>query len=110
MKQTVKHILRTLGIGAVVITGMSVVYAGPANPIDGYISVHDNIVDKGANYGRCNALGSLAAKVCTAEGVLIPAIQSGTVDQCHAMGVDLATDPAVAPCLQPLSCEQLNTC
>ena len=70
--------------------------------------MHDNILDKGANFGRCNAVGILAGKVCNAAGTLVPAIEL-VIPQCQSVGVDLYEEPAIAPCIEQ-SCEDLGIC
>jgi hypothetical protein len=110
MKEMHKKLFVAAALTSGMFAGTSAVHADPANATNGYTSVHDNITDpdKGANFGRCNAVGGLAAKVCTAQGTLAPPIEL-VIDACNAVGVDLADDPEVAACMED-SCEDLETC
>lgn len=107
MKGMHKKLFAAAALAGVMFAGTSAVQAGPPNPANGYSSVHDNIMVNGANFGRCNAVGGLAAKVCNLNGSLVPEIEL-VMDQCSAVSVDLDTDPEVVPCLQEVSCEDTN--
>lgn len=109
MKEMHRKLFAAATLVSIMFAGASAVHAAPANATNGYTSVHDNITDKGANFGRCNALGVLAAEVCTLNGALVPAMEL-VLDQCNAAGVDLAADPAAAACMVEVPCETLGTC
>jgi hypothetical protein len=66
-------------------------------------------MDKGANHGRCNAVGILAAKVCEAQGELSPPIEL-VMEACGMLGVDLIDDQEITPCMEEVSCEAQGTC
>jgi hypothetical protein len=108
MKGIHKKLFAAAALTGVMFAGTFAVHAAPVNAVNGYTSVHDNIMVNGANFGRCNALGVLAAAVCNLNGTLVPAIGL-VVDACKTVGVDLAVDPAVANCTE-VSCEVLGTC
>lgn len=95
-------------MAALLLVGAAAVHAAPPNPLDGYISMHDTIMVAGANYGRCNAVGILAAKVC-AERTL-PAPLEPVLAACQTVGVDMIDDPEIGPCIEDTSCEALGTC
>jgi len=109
MKKMKKMLFTAAAIAGVVFALTATAHAAPPNPSNGYSSVHDNILDKGANHGRCNAVGVLAGKVCDNEGALVPAIEL-VMPLCLSVGVDLDQDPAITPCMEELSCEDLGTC
>jgi len=108
MKEMHKKLFVAAALTSVMFAGTSAVHADPAQCDQWLYSVHDNIMDKGANFGRCNALGVLAAEACNLSGALVPAMGL-VLDQCSAVGVHLAADPAAAACMED-SCEDLGTC
>ena len=111
MKGMHKKLFVAAALTSAMFAGASIVHAAPPNPVNGYTSVHDNILDKGANFGRCNALGVLAAKVCNLNGALVPVIGQTLLSDCGYVGVQLAEDPAVAGCIMvEVPCETLGTC
>jgi len=110
MKEMRKKLFAAAAFTSVMFVGASIVHAAPPNPVNGYTSVHDNILDKGANFGRCNALGVLAAKVCDLNNELVPAIGQALQSGCGEFGVQFAEDPAVAACMEEVSCEITGTC
>lgn len=109
MKEMHKKLFAAAALASVMFAGTSAVHAAPPNPANGYTSVHDNIMDKGANFGRCNAVGVLAAKVCNLNGALVPAIGL-VMNECSAVGVELHADSAVAACMEEVSCEATEEC
>jgi hypothetical protein len=77
------------GLSALVLSS-SLVMAGNANPQSGYESLFDNITDKGANNGRCNAIGVLASIVCDTTGDVHPSLGPIT-EACGAIGITVET-------------------
>jgi len=108
LKEMLNKLFGAVVLASAMVVGASAVNAAPPNPVNGYTSVHDNILDKGANHGRCNAVGVLAAKVCNLNGALVPAIEL-VVDACGSVGVDLGADPEVSLCMEE-NCEVIGTC
>ena len=86
------------GLSALVLSS-SLVMAGNANPQTGYESLYDNITDKGANNGRCNAIGILASLVCDTTGQVVPDVGPIT-EACGALGITVETNcDTPSPCL-----------
>ena len=114
MKQTIRQVFGAAATAGMMVAGVTAVHAGPPNPAQGYASLYDNILDKGVNFGRCHAFGSLAAKVCAAQGYLDPKLYSDSsiLSNCTSLGVDFYDDADVAPCIEtrPPSREDLGTC
>ena len=85
------------GLSALVLSS-SLVMAGNANPQTGYDSLYDNILEKGANNGRCNAIGVLGSLICDTTGGLHPGIGQIT-EACGALGITVETNCDTSPCL-----------
>jgi hypothetical protein len=72
----------------------SLAMAGDSGAQVGYNSLHDNILDKGANNGRCNAIAVISSLICdaapypyqTVSPSLLPIIEA-----CEGVGVPLQT-------------------
>ena len=83
MNKNHRKIICIAGLAAMLVGGVSQVQAGKADPQKGYESLYYNIDEKGANIGRCNAIGILAEMICQSTGKLDPFINTSSVsEQC----------------------------
>lgn len=105
MRKNINQFLLTTTIGSIMLCATAV--AAPPDPFQGFASVASNIgnpVDGKANSGLCNALSTLAAKVCNGgEGLdkMIGVYWSEAYYACDDFGVNLSLtdDPELIPCV-----------
>lgn len=72
----------------------SIALAKGPNPLQGYISVWNNLTEKGANHGRCNAIGILGDALLMNTGSVPVLVPSDLAEDCADIGVELSTDIA----------------
>ena len=95
--------LLVVGLLASLLFGLTPVQAGNADPQTGYNSLYDNILEKGVNNGRCNAIGALGGVICGSTGTeLVPPINPVITDLCEAIGVVI--ELPYETCYQPVNC------
>jgi len=75
------------GLTALILSN-SMVIAGNANPQTGYLSLYDNILEKGPNIGRCNAIGVLGSLICETTSELLPDA-TRIINECRSLGIGI---------------------
>jgi hypothetical protein len=90
---------------ALVIAGLpTVALAKGPNPLQGYISVWNNLAEKGANYGRCNAVGILGDALVMTTGTVPVLVPASLATDCADLGIELSesiTEEDDGICLLP---------
>jgi hypothetical protein len=98
-----RKLLFAIGLAAFLLCDLPITQAGNADPQTGYNSLYDNILEKGANNGRCNAIGALGSVICgSTADQLVPPINPVITELCEAVGVII--ELPYESCYQPIDC------